>query len=182
MPLCPICGEELAGTTVNTLKCNKEDQHPFGEPKVGSASLGCPTTPGAIWVYATDDSGAGVKNILVSVTGGPKGTDGMGFSSFDPLAPGSYNVKMEIPGTMEDQFFPPSTTTVKGVTVTNGQITMVEFKLERVAPLKVIVKRPVEFSGDLGIEAGGAKYKPTSKQPGQGFVVFPNLRRDDYSV
>lgn len=182
MPLCPICGEELAVTTVETLKCNKEDQHPLGSPKVGSAALGCPETKGAIWVYVTDDKGTGVRDIPVSVTGGPKNTDGTGFSSFDPLAPGSYDVKIALPGNMEDRFFPPSTTTVKGVTVTNGQITMVEFKLERIAPLKVIVNYPEGFSGDLGIDAGGTQYQPASRQPGKGFVVFPKLRKDDYSV
>jgi hypothetical protein len=68
------------------------------------------------------------------------------------------------------------------VTVTSGQITMVEFKLERIAPLKVIVKYPEGFSGDLGVDAGGTKYQPGSKEPGKGFVVFPKLRKDDYSV
>jgi hypothetical protein len=54
MALCSICGEELTPATVSVLKCAHEAKHAAGEPKVGSAILGCPLKKGAIWVYVVD--------------------------------------------------------------------------------------------------------------------------------
>jgi hypothetical protein len=188
MPSCPICGNDLVETTVKTLKCGHEREHPFGAPKIGSAVLDCPVKKGAIWAYITDDSGKGIRGIPVTVSKapGPKNTDPSGFSSFDPLDPGDdYSVAIGIPSDIEDDYYLPPRKEITGVPVRNGEITSVEFSLERVAPLKVSVQYPENFTGDLkvGVAAGSSAYNPTAPMTtGKGFVVFPKLRRHTYTV
>ena len=177
-------------TSVLTLKCAGEDKHPLGEPKVGSALLECPIKKGAIWVQVTDDRARGVPKIPVTVAkapqSGPKDSDTLGFASFDPLDPGAdYEVAIELPGEMHDEFFPPPTRTVKGISVRNGEITSVRFTLERVAPLKVSVECPEGFPGrlDIDVDPGNPIFSPPMQPTeGVGFLTFPRLRKHDYQV
>ncbi len=187
MPFCPICSSELEETQATTLKCPKAGEHSRGDLIIGSAMLECPHKKGAIWAYITDDSGKGLGKILVTASGAPtptKPTEPSGFSSFDPLEPGDHTVSIEIPSEMKDQFYPPSKTVVPGVPVRNGEITSVQFKLERIAPLKVSVEHPENFPGKLGIKAVGSasEFNPSGSVEGKGFLTFPKLRKHQYDV
>ena len=189
MAICPICGKKLVETTATTLKCPAPNEHAAGEPKIGAAILECPLKKGAIWAYVTDDSGKGLRQIPVTVAKAPdatKPTDPSGFSGFDPLDPGDdYIVEIEIPSNIKDNYYPPPRTKIMNVPVRNGEITSVQFKLERIAPLKVSVEYPEGFPGDLAIEVAASSNEfnpafPMSKH--LGYVIFPKLRKHGYTV
>ena len=179
MALCSICGEELTPATVSVLKCAHEAKHAAGEPKVGSAILGCPLKKGAIWVYVVDEAGKGVKLVPVTVPeSSPKAkpSDPLGFSSFDPLDEGSYTVEIELPS--EDDYI-TTRRSIANVPVHTGEITSVQIVIERVAPLKVTVDHPENFPGKLDVEVVGAG--PESSF-GKGFLNFAKLKKSDYTV
>jgi hypothetical protein len=149
--------------------------------------LECPQKKGAIWAYVTDVSGKSLPLIPVTVSAAPKPTnptDPSGFSSFDPLDPGDYTVAFKIPSGMEDDFYPPAKTTFTGVPVRSGEITSVHFKLERIAPLKVSVQYPENFTGKLGIKVAGtaSEFNPSASVEGDHCMIFPKLRKHQYDV
>ncbi len=187
MPKCEICGEELVESTVTTLKCQAPERHGAGEPKIGSAALLCPLKQGAIWVYVTADGG-GVKGIATKVAGAPEpdgATDPTGFAGYDPLAEKSYSVEIAVPEELADKYRAPKRSKIDKVLVRPGEITSVEFPLERVAPLKVTVRRPEAFPGkpEIKLTATSSEFEPP-KDPVEGTLgkTFPRLRRSTYTA
>ncbi len=182
MATCAVCGEVLIETTATTLQCPAPQKHAGGSPKIGSAILQCPVKKGAIWVHVFDDAGTGIQ--LPVTAPGSKRTDGSGFASFDPLGEGEYTVSIDI-SSLGDDYFPPSNNEIKKVPVRTGEITSVEFRIERVAPLKVSVDLPEGFPGELNIKttASSGEFNPAHPtEKGKAFVTFPKLRRHDYTV
>ena len=180
---CTICGVEMVEERV--LVCRQS--HMTLGPKIGSAIQSCPTAQGSIWVHVADELGVGVGGIPVSHPSGGTGksTDATGFVSFDPLDEGTaYSVTIgPVPDKPKAKYFTPKDVTAKAIPVSKGQITSVEFKLERMGQLKVVVR---EVDGEVfvkdvsvsvsGPSAEGAEPPGTLTTAANGTVEFPRLR------
>lgn len=180
---CAICGVEMVEERVFVCR----QAHTVLGPKVGSAVQACPLAQGSIWVHVADDLGVGVGGIPVSHPSGGAGktTDATGFVSFDPLDEGTaYAVTIgPIPDTPKAKYFTPKEVTAKAISVSKAQITSVEFKLERMGQLKVVVR---EVDGEVfvkgvsvavtGPSAEGPEPPATLTTPANGVVEFPRLR------
>jgi hypothetical protein len=183
---CAICGEEM----VPVYACQKP--HASSGALIGSAMHACPLQKGAIWVHVIDDGGGNVKGASVtSSVGGTKDSDPSGFASFDPLDEGSaYKITLNPLSTdLAKTHRLPAIVDVPNVPVTKGQITSVQVKLERVAPLKVIIQRSDNdaFVKDIDVEVTtavprNAPAKATEKTPDGGTVEFPKLAGGSYKV
>lgn len=169
-----------------TYVCRKP--HSREGPKVGSGVQSCPLGKGAIWVHVADDAGKGVAAIPVSNPSGSgeKPTDGSGFSPFDPLDEGSgYAVTIgPLPENLKDSYFLPKIVTASGVPVKKGEITSVEFKLDRACKLKVIVREKDEqvYIKDVNITLTGPAAESATAPDGtttgaNGEVLFQRLRK-----
>src|SRR5262249_28055892 len=151
--------------------------------KIGSATLECPVRKGAIWVHVRDEMHKGIE--LQVIAPGSKRTDTSGFAAFDPLDPGTYTVEIDT-SSLGDEYFPPAEKDkkIENVPVRTGEITLVEFQIERVAPLTVLVNYPKGFPEGLDIQATASsnEFAPRSAPlKGKYTVKFRRLRRHDYT-
>jgi len=181
--LCKICNREMENrpVTVDNWVCT--NNHGGTQPRIGAAPVDCPVPKGAIWVHVIDDDGEDVPGIPSTVAGKEKKTKA-GFAGWDPLDDNSYH-NVEI-GKLPDDFLPLAITTAKDVRVRKGEITSVQFVLERAAQMKVIV-RVGDQSGsveDIQIDVAG-KY-PSDKRDGKTVkdtgALFEKLHKGEYTA
>jgi len=183
MSLCKICSEkmELRTETIEGWVCTKD--HGGKGPKVGAAVLACPLEKGAIWVHVVDENGDDVPDGIVATVDKQQRTTEGGFAAWDPLPEGKYVLELiKIPA----KFHPLSDNKAEGVQVRKGQITSVEFVLERIVEMTVIVRvgealvsledMDVDFARVVSAHKGKAK---TVKYTG---VPFKDLRKGKHTV
>jgi len=184
MSVCKICSEEmeLKKETVEGWVCTKGDHGGKG-PKVGSSILACPLQKGAIWVHVVDENGDDVPDGIVARVDKQLKTTEAGFAAWDPLPEDRYELELvNIPA----KFHPLSQNKAEGVQVRKGQITSVEFALERTVEMAVVVRvgesvlsiedMDVDFARAASEHSGKGK---TSKDTG---TSFKDLRKGQHTV
>jgi len=171
-----------------------QQPHASSGAVIGSAMHACPLQKGAIWVHVHDDADARANVTGVSVSNsaaGNKDSDGSGLASFDPLDEGSaYTIGLNpLSETLSEKYRLPAVVSVDNVPVRKGQITSVQLQVERVAPLRVIVKRSDvdEFVKDIDVEVTTTELRntpatPSQKTPDSGIVDFKKLGKGSYKV
>lgn len=183
---CADCGEEMEPVYA----CRKP--HASAGALIGSAMHVCPVQKGAIWVHVIHDGDGNVEGVSVANSAaGSKDSDSSGFSPFDPLDERSdYTISLNpLSTTLAEKYRLPEPTSVPNVPVKKGQITSVQLKLERVAPLKVTVKRSDvdTFVKDISVEVTttvprNAPATAGQKTPDGGTVEYPQLAKGSYKV
>jgi hypothetical protein len=181
--LCKICNQEMENrpVTVDNWVCTQN--HGGTQPRIGAAAVACPVPKGAIWVHVIDDDGEDVPGIPATVAGKEKKTKA-GFASWDPLDDNSYH-HVEI-GKLPDDFLPLAVTTAIDVRVRKGEITSVQFILERAAQMKVLVRigdQPGSLE-DVQVHVTG-KF-PSDNRDGKTVkdagALFQKLRKGEYTA
>jgi hypothetical protein len=179
---CKICDQEMVNTpaTVDNWKC--AHQHGGTQPRVGAAVLDCPLAKGAIWVHVIDDNGDDVPDIPASILGGVKPTKA-GFASWDPLEDTPHDVTI---GRLPVEFWPLAVVTAEKVPVRKGEITSVQFILERVAEMNVIVREGEKPDSVKDIQVDVTRVAPKESTRGTTLAVtgakFPKLHKGDHTV
>jgi hypothetical protein len=154
-------------------------------PKIGTTATDCPVVKGSIWVHVIDDGGNNITGINAKVKETTKPTD-VGFAPFDPLDVNNY--KVEIGPLDADQvllYFPPAKLDAPSVPVKKGEITSVQFVLERKAELKVIVKEEGadKFIPNIKVNiAGPDTGEGTTLADGTGSAGFKPIHKGPYTV
>lgn len=166
--------------TVDSWACR--NKHGGTQPKVGAAVLACPLAKGAIWVHVIDDNGDDVPEIPATVLGTEKKTKA-GFASWDPLDEKPHDVTV---GTLPPEFWPLAVTAAKGVPVRKGEITSVQFVLERIAEMTVVVKEAEKPESLKDIQVDVTRVAPRETTGGKTLATtgakFPKLHKGDYTV
>ena len=182
--LCKICNKEMENqpATVDNWVC--KEKHGGTQPKVGAAVLSCPLAKGAIWVHVIDDDGEDVPDAIPATVAGARKSTAAAFASWDPLDDAKkYNVAI---GTLPAAFLPLAVTTAEDVVVRKGEITSVQFVLERAAKMNVIVK-----AGDtpgsieditVNVAATETPDKRNSKTVKTDGAPFTKLRKGPHTV
>lgn len=105
---------------------------------------------GVIWVEVVDDQGSSVDGVEIEVAGAPRTTSG-GFAQSDPLAVGSAyvaTIKGPLPASHADTHALPLAVERTGISVQNGQIKLVDFRLRAIVnPVITIAKKAVVCGG-----------------------------------
>jgi len=182
---CKICHTEMDKTTAEVVTYKCKNDHGGTPPKIGAAVLACPLAKGAIWLHVIDDDGEDVKQeeIPASVLDVNKTTKAA-FASWDPLDEKPHDVKI---GTLPPEFWPLLDSTAENVPVRRGEITSVQFVLERVAQMNVIVREGenTESLADIKVEVARVLPKetvpPVTTLAGSG-AKFPKLHKGDHRV
>jgi hypothetical protein len=156
--------------------------HGGTQPKIGAATVACPVPMGAIWIHVIDDDGEDVPGISAIAVKTEKVTKA-GFASWDPLPADTYEVQVV---KLSEDFLPLAVDTAENVQVRRGEITSVQFMLERALQMKVIVKvgdKPASIE-DIQVDVTG-KY-PTDKQDGKTVkdvgATFSKLHKGSYTA
>jgi hypothetical protein len=178
MAKCSVCGSDLVCT----------HPHDGPPPVLGAVEEPCPVDKGAIWIYARDDTGAGVPGIEVDVAGTAKNTDPDGFAPFDPLDPNAYTTKVNGLGDKAETLYVFSEETVPA-TVTRGQIKLVTYDLMRFSDLEVKVKRTdieednLYEEAEVKLDVSPPLTAPSPEKTGpDGLVTFEKLKKGTYTV
>ena len=180
MPVCSICGRDLICT----------NPHSVPPAQAGSAVSQCPLKKGAIYVHAKDDLGNGVSGVPVECAGGKALSDPAGFAFFDPLDEGTHTTSIALGSTaaLDNKYYVASKPSVDGV-VYLGQITLVEFQLDRYSTLKAVVKRSDNGRQlkdvDIKLETsapGATPATPQKKSLENEPAVFEKLKRAVYKA
>jgi hypothetical protein len=180
---CPICSLEMDKVVVEQYVCHQPHNGPG--PKIGTTATDCPVVKGSIWVHVIDDAGNNITGMNAKVKDTTKPTEA-GFAPFDPLDVNSY--KVEIGPLDTDQlllYFPPARLDAPSVPVKKGEITSVQFVLERKAELKVIVKEEGadKFIPNIKVNLTGPEAREGTTLPdGTGSASFKNLHKGNYKV
>jgi hypothetical protein len=156
---CKICLQELVNQprTVDNWVCT--NKHGGTGPKIGAAVVDCPL----------------VDN--------KQKTTKAGFAAWNPLDPKTYNVEL---GSIPDKYLPLAVTTAENVPVRQGEITSVQFVLERACKMKVVVKvaDKTEFLNDVAVDltGGPAEDKRNGPTVGQSGVSFQKLHKGPHDA
>jgi len=182
--LCKICNKEMENqpATVDNWVC--KEKHGGTQPKVGAAVLSCPLAKGAIWVHVIDDDGEDVPDAIPATVAGTEKSTVAAFASWDPLDDAKkYRVAI---GTLPDAFLPLAVTTAEDVVVRKGEITSVQFVLERAAKMTVIVKAGDAPGSIEDIKIDVAATETADKRTGKTVKTtgapFTKLRKGPHTV
>jgi hypothetical protein len=186
--ICSICGKEKEEQLVEVCK----QAHDGDGPVIGGAAQSCPVRKGAIWVRVLDDGNTEVQDVpCLNSKAGSKDTDDLGLTAFDPLDEGSdYDITIgPLPAKLSDKYALPVKNRAEAVPVHQGQITSVEFRLERLSTLKVVVKHAEkdEYIKNVKVTVTGPSpdrqpETPDATTPDSGLVDFKKLRKGKYGV
>lgn len=137
MAVCSHCGVSLS--------CPTHEDHP-----VEGVAEQCPLNKmGLIWVEVVDEKGNHVNGSAVQASGG-SGVTKSGFAQFDPVPSGrDYTAQIDtVPESHKDTHALPLKKDQTGISVQNGQIKLVTFKLRAIVkPVITIAKKVVAVGG-----------------------------------
>lgn len=173
MPLCVRCGKPLNCTCT-------------ASAAVGNSAQPCPLKKGAIWVHVVNDKGEDVKGVTVKKGGDSKITDASGIAQFDPLDPNTYSMDLDpLSDDLKKDYQPPSDPTKEDVTVSNGEITYLAYKLRTKPQMKVKVaaKDGAKVFGGATVSITGPQSAPDKKSLADtGFADFGKLEAGKYTI
>lgn len=144
MANCPICNKPL--------QC---PEHGGVEPSLGGVAR-CAVQHGALWVLVHDGISYDAQGVTVDASGKKAVTDSAGLAAFDPLADGSYTVRLDpLPLGVAKRFDPPASPSIADIPVAKGKIVSVELVLRRKPTLVVALAPKLAASVRLDHEEQG---------------------------
>jgi hypothetical protein len=182
MPLCVICGHKLV--------CNHLDQH--GK---GTLEKSCLPLKSAVWVHVVGDKGTEGDRVKITLNGKEESdtangeTDDTGFVAFESKEPGPYTALLgDLPSKLAEEYDRPSVDTI-GVSLTEGAIAYVAFKLPSKPVLSVRVFKKVKEDEQpckgATVAITGKKHKAKAKAETKSDTGVADLQKqpaDEYDI